>query len=185
MTTEPLGFAGRLWLGFILPWRLLFDGVLAARTQGLLSDDGGAFAEEPPEEPVQAETESIPAAEALQLLGLLQREGRLVDFLMEPVTDVPDADIGAAARVVHAGCRKVLTERFDIVAIRSESEGDSLTLAAGYDALRNRVTGNVVGEAPYTGRLAHHGWEAREAKLPQLADTHDPRVLAPAEVEIP
>jgi len=185
MTTESLGLARRLWLGLILPWRLLFDGVLAARTQRLLSDDSGPPPSEPEAEPVEAEAVSIPGSEALQLLGLLQREGRLVDFLMEPITDVPDADIGAAARVVHAGCRRVVTERFDIVAVRSESEGASVTLPAGYDALRNRVTGNVVGQAPYTGHLAHHGWEAREARLPQLTDTHDPRVLAPAEVEIP
>jgi hypothetical protein len=185
MTIEPLGFFGRLWLGFILPWRLLFDGVLAARTQNLLSDDGGPFEDEPPEAPVEAETEAIPAAEALQLLGLLQREGRLLDFLMEPITDVSDADIGAAARVVHAGCRKVVTERFDVVPIRTEDEGATLTLEPGYDAQRNRVTGNVTGEAPYSGRLAHHGWESRSATLPTLLDTHDPRVLAPAEVELP
>jgi hypothetical protein len=42
----------------------------------------------------------------------------------------------------------------------------------------------VVGKAPFTGTLSHRGWRAAKVTLPQLAESHDARVLAPAEVEL-
>jgi len=59
-----------------------------------------------------------------------------------------------------------------------------LTLAAGFDAATVRLTGNVVGQPPFTGTLMHRGWRVAEIKLPKLAEGHDVRVLAPAEVEL-
>jgi hypothetical protein len=44
----------------------------------------------------------------------MQREARFVDFIQEDVAPYTDAEIGAAARVVHEGCRKVLREHFTI-----------------------------------------------------------------------
>ncbi|MBP6598800.1 MAG: DUF2760 domain-containing protein [Giesbergeria sp.] len=121
---------------------------------------------------------------ALQLLGLLQREARFIDFVEEDIAAYSDADIGAASRVVHEGCRKVLREHFTLAPVRSESEGQRLTLPAGFDAAANRITGNVVGQAPFTGTLAHRGWRAAETRLPQLAPGHDATVLAQAEIEL-
>ena len=121
---------------------------------------------------------------ALQLLGLLQREARFIDFVEEDVTGYSDSDIGAASRVVHEGCRKVLREHFTLAPVRTESEGQRLTLPAGFDAAANRITGNVVGQAPFTGTLAHRGWRATETRLPQLAPGHDATVLAQAEIEL-
>jgi len=121
---------------------------------------------------------------ALQLLSLFQREARLIDFTQENLSVYSDADIGAAARVVHEGCAKVLREHFTIEAVRSEAEGSRVVLEAGFDAGAVRLTGNVVGAAPFRGTLSHRGWRSSDVRLPQLAETHDTRILAPAEVEL-
>ena len=121
---------------------------------------------------------------ALQLLGLMQREARFVDFIQEDVAPYTDAEIGAAARVVHEGCRKVLREHFAIAPVRVEAEGSRVTLQAGFDAAAVRLTGNVVGQAPFTGTLGHRGWQVTEVKLPQLTDTETAKVIAQAEVEL-
>ncbi len=121
---------------------------------------------------------------ALQVLGLMQREARFVDFIQEDVAPYTDAEIGAAARVVHEGCRKVLRENFTIAPVRTEAEGSRITLPAGFDAAAVRLTGNVVGQAPFTGMLGHRGWQATEVKLPQLTDSKAANVIAQAEVEL-
>ena len=127
--------------------------------------------------------ETTPEA-ALQLLGLLQREARFIDFVQEDVAAYSDADIGAAARVVHEGCRKVLGEHFSIEPVRSESEGSRITLAEGFDAAAVRLTGKVVGKPPFTGSLGHRGWRVTDTRLPKLAEGHDASVIAQAEVEL-
>ncbi|TXJ01396.1 MAG: DUF2760 domain-containing protein [Aquabacterium sp.] len=132
-----------------------------------------------PATPKEADTTA-----ALQLLSLLQREARLVDFVQEDIAAYSDAEIGAAARVVHEGCRKVLREHVSLAPVRAESEGSRLTLAAGFDAAAVRLTGNVVGQAPFTGMLAHRGWRATEVRLPQLSEGQDASIVAQAEVEL-
>lgn len=186
MEKERLGFGARLWLALVLPWKVLFDAVLAHRAERLLS------AEEPaPEAPEEIAAPEVPAAPAapdpapaLQLLAILQREGRFIDFLQEDVSGFADADIGAAARVVHEGCRKALQEYVKLEPVRGEAEGDAVVLEPGFDPAQVRLTGNVVGEPPFRGRLAHHGWRAAEVRLPAPADGYDPRIVAPAEVEL-
>ena len=121
---------------------------------------------------------------ALQLLGLLQREARFMDFVQENVAGYADADIGAAARVVHEGCRKVLHQHFSVASVRPEAEGSRVTLAAGFDAAAVRLTGHVVGQAPFTGTLGHRGWQVTDVKLPQLTDPQAARIIAQAEVEL-
>ena len=121
---------------------------------------------------------------ALQLLGLMQREARFVDFIQEDVAPYTDAEIGAAARVVHEGCRKVLREHFTLSPVRSEAEGSRITLLAGFDAAAVRLTGNVVGQPPFTGTLSHRGWLVTQVKLPQLTDIQAAKVIAQAEVEL-
>ena len=128
-----------------------------------------------------------PEAEIVAFLALLQEQARLVDFAKEDVTAASDAQLGAAARVVHSGCRKVLDEYFDITPLRTEQEGAPLMLEAGYDAPAHRLLGSVPAHAPYKGKLMHPGWIARTVKLPRVTGTTDARpwpVLAPAEVEI-
>jgi uncharacterized protein DUF2760 len=121
---------------------------------------------------------------ALQLLAVLQREGRLVDFVEEDLAGFPDAAIGAAARTVHAGCKKALEEIFRLEPVYREAEGAKVTVAVGFDPAAIRLTGNVVGKPPFQGSLKHHGWRAREVKLPPSPDEKDPTIVAPAEVEL-
>jgi hypothetical protein len=118
------------------------------------------------------------------LLSMLQREGRLLDFLQENVASFSDADVGAAARIIHEGCRKVVQQYLALKPVLPDSEGARVTVPAGFDAQRTRLTGNVAGQPPYTGTLKHHGWVTTEVKFPSVSPALDPRVLAPAEVEL-
>ena len=110
---------------------------------------------------------------ALQLLGLLQRDARFIDFVEEDIASYTDADIGAAARLVHDGCRTVLREHFTIRPVRDEAEGSRVTLPDGFDATAIRLTGNVVGKPPFNGSISHRGWRVAEVRLPKLAESHD------------
>jgi hypothetical protein len=121
---------------------------------------------------------------ALQLLSLLQQEARFVDFIREDLTGFSDADIGAAARVVHEGGQRVLNDYFTLTPVRNEEEETRITLPAGFNPTEVRLTGNVIGEPPFTGTLIHRGWKAEAVKLPELAAGHDIAVIAPAEVEL-
>ena len=198
MPESNLSFFGRLSVALGSFFAILGDGELAANVRRLR--EGGlapaAAAPAPAAAPV-AKPAPAPAAApaptvikeatpdaALQLLGLLQRNARFVDFVEEDIAGYADADIGAAARIVHEGCRATLRDHFAIRPVRSESEGSRVTLPAGFDAAAVRLTGNVVGEAPFSGSLTHRGWRVEEVKLPQLVKTHDARIIAPAEVEL-
>ena len=121
---------------------------------------------------------------ALQLLGLLQNEARFVDFVEENVTAYSDAEIGAAARVVHEGCRKVIRQHFELEPVRNEAENSRITVPKGFDAAALRLTGNIVGQPPFSGTLVHRGWRVSKVKLPKTAEGHDPKVIATAEVEL-
>lgn len=121
---------------------------------------------------------------ALLLLGLLQKEGRLIDFLQEEIQGYSDEEIGRGARVVHQGCRKVLRDYLSLAPVRDEPEGSRVTLEPGFDAAAIRPTGNLVGEPPFSGTLAHRGWRVTETRLPKLTGGHDPRIIAAAEVEL-
>lgn len=186
---ERLDFLSRLWLALVLPWQILFDAALAARIkrlrEGTLALPAAPPAEAPAPETGVVEAEAAPdLTPALQLLSILQREGRFIDFLQEDVSQFSDAEIGAAARVVHEGCKRGLQDYISFAPVRSESEGDAVELPKGFDATRIRVTGNVVGEPPFRGKLAHHGWRVTKIELPTLTDGRDATVVAPAEVEI-
>lgn len=136
----------------------------------------------PAPEPVVLK-EATPDA-ALQLLGLLQKEARFIDFIKENISAYGDADIGIAARVVHEGCNKVINEHFTLAPVRSEQEGSKITLADGFDAAAVRLTGNIVGTAPFKGTLVHKGWKVTNIRLPKLTQSHDASIIAAAEVEL-
>jgi hypothetical protein len=200
MTESNLSFAGRLAVAVGSFFAILGDGKLAANVQRLRNGEAApvAPAAQPPA-PAAAPVSAPPAApaapavspiaaaspdSALQLLGLLQRNARFVDFVEEDIAGYSDADIGAAARLVHDGCRSTLREHFTIRPVRDEAEGSRVTLPEGFDATAVRLTGNVVGAAPFTGSIAHRGWRVADVKLPKLVKTHDVSVIAPAEVEL-
>jgi hypothetical protein len=128
-----------------------------------------------------------PEAEIVAFLALLQEHARLVDFAKEDITSASDAQLAPAARVVHAGCRKVLDDYFEIAPLRTEKEGTRITLEPGFDAPAHRLLGSVPEQPPYHGQLLHPGWIASSVKLPRVTGTTSQRpwpVLAPAEVTI-
>jgi len=133
--------------------------------------------------PVELPPECLHAS-GLAVLSLLQREGRLIDFLKEDMAAFSDAEIGAAARVVHAGCRKVFSEYFTLEPALKDAEGATIKVPAGFDAQRIRLTGNIAGQPPFRGTLKHHGWVATAVNIPKVSEALDPRVLAAAEVEL-
>ncbi len=171
-SAESLSFFGRL--SFAL--RLVFNRAFARElAQALVSRRGQG----PPVPPERVH------ASGLLLLSALQREGRLVDFLQQDMTGFSDEEIGATARFLHTGCRKVLQQYFHFEPAASQAEGSSITLASGFDAQKFRLTGNVAGPPPFRGTLKHHGWVATEVRMPALSEAIEPRVVAPAEVELP
>jgi hypothetical protein len=145
--------------------------------------------EKAPAPAVQVRTETVVLKEAtpdaaLQLLSLLQKEARFIDFTQEEMNQYSDEEIGAVARVIHDGCRKVLRQHFELVPVRDEEEGKRITLPKGYDAASVRITGNIVGQAPFAGTLVHRGWKATEIKLPKITEGHNVNIIAAAEVEL-
>ncbi|KFA89954.1 DUF2760 domain-containing protein [Archangium violaceum] len=202
MTDQPsLSFFARFWLAFVCFWRIWFDQAFAQAVLPVREADkagqlpagtptglpaGQATQEKAPEkkEPVAPLPPEREHAPALQFLAMLQREGRLIDFLQEDVAAFPDADVGAAARIVHEGCRKVLRQYLTLEPVLPQSEGDRVDVPAGFDAQRIRLTGNVAGQPPYNGALKHHGWMTTAVKFPSTSPAMDPRVLSPAEVEL-
>jgi hypothetical protein len=190
----------RLVLAFYAFFAILFRGEVAAAVLRLREARRAGAAlpppvTAPPAAPPAAPAPAVPPAAAaaatpdaraaLQLLGVLQREGRLVDFLEEDLAGFPDASVGAAARTVHAGCKRALADVLGLEPVLGQPEGAQVVVERGFDPAAIRLTGNVVGEPPFRGALRHHGWRAREVKLPAPRHGDDATVLAPAEVELP
>ena len=121
---------------------------------------------------------------ALQLLAILQKEGRLIDFINEDVSAFSDDQVAAAARVVHAGVKKALQQHMSFDPVSETPEGNSINLPADFDKNAYRLTGNITGSGPYKGTLIHKGWKVADLSLPQLADGIDLFVVAAAEVEL-
>ncbi|WP_394840074.1 DUF2760 domain-containing protein [Pendulispora rubella] len=185
----PLSFFTRLWFAWIAFFRVLFDGEFAARAWDAREPRALPPAPPPPKEIAPPPAKEPEPAEksvdgALQLLGLFQREGRLVDFLTQEIAPFADAEIGATARVIHEGCRKALLSHATIVPLRSEDEDTTVTLNTGFDPAEVKLTGNVKGSGPYRGVLRHRGWRAKEITLPAAVSGHDASILCPAEVEL-
>jgi hypothetical protein len=119
------------------------------------------------------------------LLSALQREARFIDFLMEPLDDYADQQVGAAARDVHRGCHDVVQRMFAIQPLLTDEEGARVEVPAPLDPDRFRLVGNVTGEPPYHGELTHPGWNATHIQLPSWNGHRESAdVVAPAEVEL-
>lgn len=124
-----------------------------------------------------------PEAAAIQMLAILQRTGRLIDFLQEDIRAYNDAQIGAAVRNVHEGCRQALAEHVALAPVIDQPEGSTVTVEPGFNAQEIRLTGNVEGDLPFTGELRHRGWRIEKIDLPELMHVQT-RVVAAAEVEV-
>ncbi len=179
-------FFTRLWFAYVCFFAVLVDGVFASRVRTLRSAEPAlplGEAEPKPETATPTASATHPTA-ALQLLGLLQRQGRLVDFLQQDVAGFGDEEVAAAARVVHDGCQKALRAHATIEPVRNEDEGSRIAVEEGYDSNAIKLTGNLAGKAPYHGTLRHRGWRATRLQLPEAVGDHDASILAPAEVEL-
>ena len=138
----------------------------------------------PPEPPKPVDEKALFADGAVYALLLLQREGRLIDFLQEDISGFPNDQIGIAVRQIHENCQKVLSENFGISAVRTEDEQTKVEVAEGFDPSEVRLTGNVPENGPYSGMLVHRGWRAAKTNFADRSGDIDASVIAPAEVEI-
>ena len=127
-------------------------------------------------------------AEIAHFLGILQEKGRFMDFVMDDITSYNNEQVGAAARVVHQGCSKVMSEYFSIVPLHEGAEGDSVVLQEGYNPAEYRPVGKLADGARIQGKITHRGWKATEIKLPRRAETaagsEDRFVITPAEIDV-
>jgi Domain of unknown function (DUF2760) len=147
-------------------WRILTESDFAARVEPLFT--------------------KIPTGPDLRVLAVLQRDGRLIDFLEENVDAYEDAQIGAAVRDIHQKCRKSLHDYLTIEPILNAAEEERVTVPKDFDPAEIKLVGNVNGSPPFQGILKHHGWRVKSAHLPLLPVARDDSsVLSPAEVEIP
>jgi hypothetical protein len=125
-----------------------------------------------------------PSGEPLRLLALLQREGRLLDFLLEDIQGYGNEQIGAAVRDIHRNCQKAVRDHLELAPILPGEEGATVEVKPGFDPSAIRLTGNVTGQPPFRGALLHHGWRVQEVKLARPAEGQDEFVVHPAEVEL-
>lgn len=200
-------FFERLFFAWAYFFRLLADPRLFSQTKRLANGDLPELAALPvkveaPEvakaevaraEVARAEVAKVeaPAVEAplsmdpaLALLGVLQKEGRLVDFLEQDIATFSDSDVGAAARVVHEGCRKAIKGIVKFEVVRNEEEGERISVAEADLKSNVKITGQVSGSPPFAGALRHKGWRVTDIKLPTFTAGMDAYVIAPAEVEL-
>jgi hypothetical protein len=166
-----------VWTRIKLAWAAFFSLLFKGRLPEVLQ----------PERPVDIATSpaSDTADRAVQLLALLQREGRFIDFVVEGLASYSDAQIGAAARDVHAGCHRVLERYITLEAILPAQEGQSVTVGqdGAFDSAAFHLVGNVVGVPPFRGTLLHPGWRASRVQLPPLAAAGR-LIIAPAQIEL-
>jgi hypothetical protein len=168
-------------------WKYAFRAFFSLIVHGRIAEDI-LTAVQPTSATAATSTSSVPVVtpesgdRAVQMLALLQRDGRLVDFLMEDLSTYADAQIGKAVRDVHAGCRDSLRRYVALAPIMDEDEGRQTTIASGSDPARFKVVGNV-GAPPVRGVLRHRGWEAIRVDLPPLPAAGR-TIVAPAEIEV-
>ena len=172
---------------FALAWRCLISGEFAAKVTSMLESPPPMAIQEP-NKPAPAKPVSPPKAarsDAVSLLASLQREGRLIDFLKEPIDGYSDAQIGAAIRDIHRDCGSVLERQFAIRPVLEQAEGSNVPLGARALAGRIKLSGKVGDGSPSSGTMVHHGWQASKCDVPVwTGDADTASLIAPAEVEV-
>jgi len=174
----------RIKLAFAAFFTILFAGRLPAALQGAGAAEPAAAPASPSAPAPSAPAAADQSERAVQMLALLQRDGRLIDFLMEDLAAYSDAQIGATVRDVHAGCRGVLNRYVVLEPILAGQEGARTQVSAEFDPAAVRLVGNVTGRPPFPGTLLHRGWRATKMELPPLGAPASLRIVAQAEVEV-
>ena len=174
----------KIGLAFRAFFNLLFGGELS---EGVLLDLGLTKKTATPVKPVTPPKPAAPSRPpsdgALQFLGILQRDSRLVDFLMEDIKSYSDDQVGAAVRELHDQCRDAMARYVSLQPVIDGVEG-TFAKAPSKDPNVVKFIGNVPAKTPDGGTLRHKGWRATKIDLPVLATQQDASILAPAEIEI-
>ena len=180
----------RFGLAFSSFFSILFHDTLpeeAAKAYGYVKAGPAAVKTAPAPKPAQpeAKTPEVKTSDgAVQMLGILQRDARLVDLLMEDVSGADDEQIGAAFRSVQEQCRQSLEKYVRLAPVIDGVEG-SYTKLESNDPATVKLLGNVPAKGKAQGGiLRHKGWRAERVELPRLAASQKADVIAPAEVEI-
>ena len=172
----------RILLAFRCFFNILFHGQLSPETLSDLRLNRAAAPSTP-----KAATPAAPVVKtadgALQILGILQRDSRLVDFLMEDISGYGDDQIGAAVRELHDQCRDSVARYVTLQPVIDGVEG-TYANAPSADPNLVKFVGNVPATPPKGGTLRHKGWRASKVDLPAVAGRQDPSIIAPAEIEI-
>jgi hypothetical protein len=196
MSLDPLsvvlGVVGTLAVLFVLllvrtggnfaHFRLARQAFGAISRDPALADKVNLLLNPPPPEPPKPPK---PNPEPVRFLGLLQREGRLIDFLTENIAGYDDAQVGAAVREIHRKCQAALNEHLEMEPVLAQEENSTVEVPPGFDPSRVRLTGNVTGQPPFRGTLLHRGWRVKAVKLAPPPEGQDEFILQPAEVELP
>jgi hypothetical protein len=177
-----MAFSTRISYAFRCFFSLLFSGTIPEDIVRAMGVAAGASA---PNVTASAKPTAESFDRAVQMLALLQRDGRLIDFLSEDVSPYPDSQLGAAARTIHASCRQVLDRYLKLEPVIASEEDQPAIVPAGFDPATVKLLGNVVGQPPVKGLLRHRGWRVTEVRLPPLPQGAGREIVAPAEVEIP
>ena len=159
---------GRLGLGVKAALGVMRDEELAKKVEPLLA-------------PKQ---DDKPSGEPLRILNVLQRDSRLIDFLLEDLQGAEDTDIGAAVREIQVKAQASLKKHLVIEPVMKEEEETTVEVPKGFDPSQIQVTGNVAGEPPFKGTLKHAGWHVKEIHVTPPPEGQDEFVMQPAEVEI-
>ena len=177
----------RILLAFKAFFNLLFSGELSADTLSALNLTRRTGAAPKTAAPAPAPSPAPPAVHtsdgALQLLGILQRDSRLIDFLQEDIASYEDDQIGAAVRELHDQCRDAIARYVTLAPVIDGVEG-TYAKAPAQDANLVKFVGNVPAKTPPGGTLRHKGWRATKVDLPNLPAKQDPTIIAAAEIEI-
>ena len=175
----------RIVLAFRCFFSLLFQGKLSDETiteLGLTRRGGGA-ARTAPAAPAPSAVTVRTSDGALQIIGILQRDSRLIDFLMEDIGSYSDDKVGAAVRELHDQCRDSIQRYVELQPVIDGVEG-TFVKPPSADPNQVKFLGNVPAGKPAGGTLRHKGWRAAKVNLPPVAAAQDVTVVAPAEIEI-
>jgi Domain of unknown function (DUF2760) len=171
----------RISLAFRSFFSILFSGILPED----IALEFGYAKPKPAPPPVEQPKVSVTDG-ALQILGILQRDARLIDFLMEDIASYDDEQIGAAVRSIHSESKAALARHVTLAPVLDSVEGTFQKLDASKAPDPNRI--KLIGNVPASGKvpggtLRHRGWLVSSISLPPLGK-QDPAALFPAEIEV-